>query len=62
MQDLLSLNSVLLFTVNNHHIDSSGLELNLRQWSDGLDFDGQKGMLGKEKECVLLMCIISVCS
>lgn len=36
--------------VRGHLIDSFGLELNLRQVSDGLDFNGEKGMLGRERE------------
>lgn len=36
--------------IRGHLIDSLGLELNLRQLSDGLDFNGQKGMLGRERE------------
>lgn len=31
-------------------IDSFGLELNLRQLNDGLDFTGQKDMLARETE------------
>lgn len=36
--------------VTGHLIDSFGLELNLRQVSDGLDFNGEKGMFGRERE------------
>lgn len=36
-------------------IDSFGLEVNLKQINDGLDFSGQKDMLEKETE---RMCVI----
>lgn len=52
--------------VRGHLIDSFGPELNLRQVSDGLDFNGEKGMFGRERErermCVIeKVSYISVC-
>jgi len=36
--------------IRGHLIDSFRLEPNLRQLSDGLDFNGQKGMSERERE------------